>query len=59
MENKPYPHLRDDEDIILAQGFIFNYAKMEFILEAVRRMEMNVSEEEEETFDIDPISNDI
>ena len=44
MENKPYPHLRDDEDIILAQGFIFNYAKMEFILEAVRRMEMNVSE---------------
>ena len=37
VEEYPYPHLRDDEGCILANDYQ-DVEKIEFILEAVRRM---------------------
>ncbi len=37
VEQDPYPHLRDDEGCILARDHQ-NKEKLDFILEAVRRM---------------------
>lgn len=38
IEYNPYPHLRDDKGCVLARDYV-HVEKMEYILEAVRRMQ--------------------
>lgn len=46
VEEDPYPHLRDDEGCVLARDYQHT-EKMEFILEAVRRMQASLASGEQ------------